>query len=54
VRIALAQLDSESFLLVDLDLDRVAARRRELPLVTGLRPHLLCAELERLARRRIA
>jgi predicted amidohydrolase len=38
----------ESLLLVDLDLDRVAARRRELPLVGALRPALLRAELERL------
>jgi predicted amidohydrolase len=41
----------ESVLLVDLDLDRVAARRRELPLVGGLRPELLRAELERLTAR---
>jgi predicted amidohydrolase len=39
----------ESLLLVDVDLDRVAARRRELPLVGELRPALLRAELERLA-----
>ena len=41
----------ESVLLVDVDLDRVAARRRELPLVGALRPELLRAELERLAAR---
>ena len=41
----------ESVLLVDVDLDRVAARRRELPLAGGLRPELLRAELERLAAR---
>jgi predicted amidohydrolase len=52
--VAEAPVLEESLLLVDLDLDRVTARRREQPLVTGLRPHLLCAELERLARRRIA
>jgi predicted amidohydrolase len=38
-----------SLLLVDVDLDLVAARRRELPLVGALRPELLRAELERLA-----
>ena len=42
----------ESLLLVDIRLDRVAARRRELPLTT-LRPDLLRTELERLATRRI-
>jgi predicted amidohydrolase len=41
----------ESVLLVDIDLDRVAARRRELPLVAALRPELLRAELERLTAR---
>jgi predicted amidohydrolase len=41
----------ESLLLVDVRLDRVAARRRELPLA-GLRPDLLRAELERLTTRR--
>jgi predicted amidohydrolase len=41
----------ESVLLVDIDLDRVAARRRELPLVGALRPELLRAELERLTAR---
>jgi predicted amidohydrolase len=41
----------ESTLLVDIDLDRVAARRRELPLVGALRPELLRAELERLTAR---
>ena len=41
----------ESVLLVDVDLDRVAARRRELPLVGDLRPELLRAELERLTAR---
>jgi predicted amidohydrolase len=41
----------ESVLLVDVDLDRVAARRRELPLVGALRPELLRAELERLTAR---
>jgi predicted amidohydrolase len=41
----------ESVLLVDLDLDRVASRRRELPLVGALRPELLRAELERLTAR---
>jgi predicted amidohydrolase len=43
----------ESLLLVDVDLGRVAARRRELPLVGALRPELLRAELERLATRRL-
>jgi len=42
----------ESLLLVDIDLDRVAARRRELPLVGALRPELLRSELERLAAKR--
>ena len=37
----------ESLLLVDVDLDRVAARRRVLPLVGVLHPQLLRAELER-------
>jgi predicted amidohydrolase len=41
----------EALLVVDVDLERVAARRRELPLVAALRPELLRAELERLARR---
>jgi predicted amidohydrolase len=41
----------EALVLVDVDLERVAARRRELPLVGGLRPELLRAELERLATR---
>jgi len=41
----------ESVLLVDVDLERVAARRRELPLVGALRPELLRAELERLTAR---
>jgi predicted amidohydrolase len=41
----------EALLVVDVDLERVAARRRELPLVGALRPELLRAELERLARR---
>jgi predicted amidohydrolase len=41
----------ESVLLVDVDLERVAARRRELPLVGGVRPELLRAELERLTAR---
>jgi predicted amidohydrolase len=40
-----------SLLLVDVDLDRVAARRRELPLVAELRPELLRAEIERLTAR---
>jgi len=34
---------------VDVDLGRVAARRRELPLVGALRPEVLRAELERLS-----
>jgi predicted amidohydrolase len=42
----------ESLLLADVHLDRVAARRRELPL-GELRPELLRAELERLTTRRI-
>ncbi|MDX6472385.1 MAG: hypothetical protein QOK22_1201 [Gaiellaceae bacterium] len=46
-----APLHDESVLLVDLDLERVAARRRELPLAGGIRPELLRAELERLASR---
>jgi predicted amidohydrolase len=41
----------ESVLLVDVDLDRVAVRRRELPLVGALRPELLRAELDRLTAR---
>jgi predicted amidohydrolase len=41
----------EALLLVDVDLERVAARRRELPLVGALRPELLRAELDRLAAR---
>jgi len=39
----------EALLLVDVDLGRVAARRRELPLVGPLRPEVLRAELERLS-----
>ncbi len=39
----------EALLVVDVDLDRVAARRRELPLVGELRPELLRAELDRQA-----
>jgi N-carbamoylputrescine amidase len=42
----------ESLLLADFHLDRVAARRRELPLAGELRPDLLRAELERLTTRR--
>jgi predicted amidohydrolase len=42
----------ESLLLADVDLGRVAARRRELPLAGDLRPDLLRAELERLTTRR--
>jgi predicted amidohydrolase len=38
----------ESLLFADVDLNRVAARRRELPLVGELRPDLSRAELERL------
>lgn len=38
----------EAVLVADVDLDRVAARRRELPLLGNLRPELLRAELERL------
>ena len=38
----------EALVLVDVDLERVAARRRELPLLGALRPDLLRAELERL------
>jgi predicted amidohydrolase len=49
--IAEAPRFEESVLLVDVDLDRVAARRRELPLVGALRPELLRAELERLTAR---
>src|SRR5206468_5300017 len=41
----------ESLLVADLDLDRVSARRRELPLLGELRPALLHAELERVAER---
>jgi predicted amidohydrolase len=42
----------ESLLFVDVDLDRVSARRRELPLAGELRPELLQAELERLTSRK--
>jgi predicted amidohydrolase len=38
----------ESLLVVDVDLERVSARRRELPLLGELRPELLRAELERV------
>jgi predicted amidohydrolase len=48
--VAEAPTFEESLLHVDVDLDRVAARRRELPLVGGLRPDLLRAELDRLER----
>ena len=48
--VAEATTREESLLLVDVDLDRVAVRRRELPLVGGLRPDLLRTELERLER----
>jgi len=41
----------EALLLVDVDLERVGARRRELPLVGALRSDMLCAELERLSPR---
>ncbi len=41
----------ESMLFADIDLDLVAARRRELPLVGELRPELLRAELDRLGAR---
>ncbi|MFN2627954.1 MAG: nitrilase-related carbon-nitrogen hydrolase [Gaiellaceae bacterium] len=41
----------EALICVDVDLGRVAVRRRELPLVGALRPELLRAELERLAPR---
>jgi predicted amidohydrolase len=41
----------ESLLVADLDLDRVSARRRELPLLGELRPGLLHAELDRVAER---
>ena len=39
----------ESLLLVELDLERVAARRREVPLLAGPRLDLLAAELERIS-----
>ena len=41
----------ESLLFADVDLGRVAARRRELPLLGEMRPELLRAELERVAGR---
>jgi predicted amidohydrolase len=41
----------ESLVLADVDLERVAARRRELPLLGELRPGLLRDELERIAER---
>ena len=43
------QVGDEALLLVEVDLERVAARRRELPLVGALRPDVLRAELERLS-----
>jgi predicted amidohydrolase len=43
----------ESLLLTDVDLGRVAARRRELPPAGELRPDRLRAELERLTTRRL-
>jgi predicted amidohydrolase len=39
----------ESLLLVDVDLERVAARRRDVPLLAGPRLDLLAAELERIS-----
>jgi len=41
----------ESLLFADVDLERVAERRRELPLLGEMRPGLLRAELERVAER---
>ncbi|MDX6475734.1 MAG: omega-amidase [Gaiellaceae bacterium] len=41
----------ESLLFADVDLERVAARRRELPLLGEMRPGILHAELERMAGR---
>ncbi len=49
--VAEASRFEESVLLADVDLERVAVRRRELPLFGGLRPELLRAELERLTAR---
>jgi predicted amidohydrolase len=47
--VAEAPRDGEAVVLAELDLTRVAERRRELPLVGMLRPELLRAELERLS-----
>jgi predicted amidohydrolase len=41
----------ESLLFADVDLERVAARRRELPLLGEMRPELLRDELQRVAER---
>jgi len=50
--IAEAPRMEEALLFADVDLDRVAVRRRELPLVGELRPQLLRTELERLGEKR--
>jgi len=41
----------EALVFADVDLDRVTARRRELPLLGEMRPELLHDELERVAER---
>jgi predicted amidohydrolase len=41
----------ESLLFANVDLERVAARRRELPLLGEMRPELLRDELQRVAER---
>jgi predicted amidohydrolase len=46
-----AQADAdETVLVADVDIACASARRRRLPLLRDLRPDLLAAELERLAR----
>jgi predicted amidohydrolase len=47
--VAEIESDEEAIVVAELDLDRVDARRRALPLVRDLRPELLRAELGRLA-----
>jgi predicted amidohydrolase len=51
VVVAEAPGNAEAVLVADIDLDQVAVRRRELPLLRDLRPKLLRAELDRLASR---
>jgi predicted amidohydrolase len=49
--VAEAPREEQALLLVDIDLERVETRRRELPLLDNPRLDLLRDELDRLIRR---